>query len=202
MHLGDGPRPIWLYDTQIGARKGVMKSRVVVCAALAALVPVSVAAQNPGKASDRALAPFVACRQVADVRARALCYDAALDRLQNSVAGREVVIVDKQQANEDRKALFGFSASHRMPEPKAPRAAPKAPETIEQAIDSTIVSAHQSGYDRWTIRLATGAVWRTLEPGIVIAPKVGEDVHIRRGTLGSFMLRIGKGRSMRAMRVN
>ena len=175
----------------------------LVFAALVAVVPASVAAQNSGKASDRALAPFVACRQVPDVRARALCYDNALDKLQHSVAGREVVIVDKQQANEDRKSLFGFSPGHGMPEPRAPRAAAgRSTDADVDKIDSTVVSARQSGYDRWTIRLATGANWRTLEPGIVTSPKSGEEVHIRRGALGSFTMRIGKGRAMRAMRVN
>ena len=182
--------------------RGVLVRMRLVFAALVAVVPGSVVAQTSGKASDRALAPFVACRQVPDVRARALCYDNALDKLQNSVAGREVVIVDKQQANEDRKSLFGFSPGRGMPEPRAPRASGRQVAADVEKIDSTVVSAHQSGYDRWTIRLATGANWRTLEPGIVTAPKSGEEVHIRRGSLGSFTMRIGKGRAMRAMRVN
>jgi hypothetical protein len=169
-----------------------------VFAALVVGVPASVIAQDSGKASDRALAPFVACRQIPDVRARALCYDNALDRLQHSVAGREVVIVDKQQANEDRKSLFGFNAANRMPAARAVRPA----DAEVAAIDSTVSGARQSGYDRWDIRLANGAIWRTLEAGIIVAPKNGEEVHIRRGALGSFMIRIGKSRAMRAIRVN
>jgi hypothetical protein len=173
----------------------------LVFAALVVGVPASVIAQDPGKASDRALAPFVACRQIPDVRARALCYDNALDRLQHSVAGREVVIVDKQQATEDRKSLFGLNAALQMTEPQHKRDR-RAREPEVNAIDSTVTAARRSGIDHWTIRLATGAIWRTLEPGITSPPAIGDVVQIRRDALGKFMMRVGRSRSMRSMRVD
>jgi hypothetical protein len=179
--------------------EGRMIGKRLVFAALAAAVPASVTAQDPGKASDRALAPFVACRQVPDARARALCYDTALDKLQHSISGREVVIVDKQQANEDRKSLFGLNAALQMTEPKRDR---RAREPEVSAIDSTVTAARRSGLAHWTIRLATGAIWRTLEPGIRSAPTNGDVVQIRRDPLGKFMMRVGRSRAMRAMRVN
>lgn len=167
-----------------------------------ALLPAAAFAQDSGRASDRALAPLVACRPIGDVRARALCYDAALDRLQQAVSGRQVVIVDKQQAAVDRKAMFGFSLARPQPEPRARDRRGTPVEEPLAAIDSAVVVARPFGYEQWSIRLANGATWRTVESGIAFEPKPGEVVHIRRGVMGSYMLRVGKGRSVRAARAN
>jgi len=176
----------------------VRRKALLIAGAIAAL-PGTAWAQSGGAA--RALAPLVACRGVADPRAKANCYDAALDKLQNAVAGREVVIVDKQQNNEDRKALFGFNAERQLEEPAHARRerGPREPEV--DSVDSTVALARRTGIDHWTIRLANGATWRTLEPGITSAPDVGDPVHIRRDALGKYMMRVGKSRSMRAIRV-
>lgn len=172
-------------------------------ALLALAAPVQ--AQDSGRASDRALAPLVACRPIPDPRARASCYDGALDRLQQAVAGRQVVVMDREQVREDRRSAFGF-VGETVPrpkpvrQPKSARGTAALPEDIA-TIDTTATSASPFGYDRWTIRLATGAIWRTTEAGIATAPRAGSPIHIRRGVMGGFLLRVGKGRTVRAMRV-
>lgn len=178
-------------------------ARGTMMALVAAAAP---ALAQDGRASDRALAPLVACRQIGDVRARAACYDAALDKLQQSVAARTVVVMDREEVKEDRRSSFGFGGSQtvaRVVAPKPARTArPGAPVEELEAIDSTVVSASPYGYERWTIRIATGAVWRTTEAGITLAPKPGATIRIRRGLMGSFSLRIGNARPVRALRVN
>ena len=171
----------------------------------AALLAGAAPAQDAGRASDRALAPLVACRQTADPRARALCYDAALDRLQQSVASRQLVIVDHEQATQDRRTLFGFGANRTLSEPKPAKVAKvqarAVPAEVVNEIDTTVVSAAANG-EFWVLRLATGATWRTIESSnIVTTPKAGTKVHIQRSLMGGFFMRVGNSRAVRAARV-
>ncbi|UAK24920.1 hypothetical protein [Sphingomonas nostoxanthinifaciens] len=174
-----------------------MVRRVALGWAMTTLAAVAADAQDSGRASDRALAPLVNCRQTADPRARATCYDAALDTLQQAVAARRVVIVDREQVAQDRTVGFGVL----VPERRLP-SAPRRPSIDPVEIVSTVVSVSQYGYDQWTIRIASGAVWRTIETGLVDPPKPGAEIRIRRAAMGSYMLKIGRyGHATRAIRV-
>lgn len=179
-----------------------MVKQGVALGVVAALWGAPVAAADNGHAADRVLSAMVACRATADPRARAACYDAALDRLQQQIGASQVVILDREQVASDRKSSFGFGADGpRMPVQRVPKA--KAPRTVEDvvAVDSTVASASSYGYDQWTIRLATGAVWRTTESGIPAQPRTGAPVHIHRGIMGSYLLRVGSYRAVKAIRV-
>ncbi len=152
------------------------------------------AADDKGRPSDRALAPLVACRPIPDVRARALCYDAALDKLQQSVSQRTVVVMDREQV----KADFGFGGG--KPLARSPAARVAMPEGVDE-ISATVVSTSSYGYDLWDIRLATGAVWRTTEASVAFPPKQGQTIQIRRGILGSYTMMVGR-RALKVKRVN
>lgn len=167
-------------------------SRMIMTLALLAAAPAW-AADEKGRASDRALAPLVACRPVPDARARAACYDAALDRLQQSVSERTVVVMDREQV----KADFGFGPG---PVPAKSPAARIAPEPVKE-VTSTVASVISYGYDLWGIRIANGAIWRTTETGLVFPPTPGTEVHIRRGTLGSYVMFVGKNKAVRVKRI-
>ena len=150
------------------------------------------AAEDRGRASDRALAPLVVCRPIPDSRARAACYDAALDKLQQSVADRAVVVMDREQV----KASFGFGGSQPLPKSAAARA---LPEQVQE-IDSTITTVQSLGYDNWAIRLASGAVWRTTDSALAFPPKVGATVKIRRASLGGYIMVLGRNQTVRVLR--
>ncbi|WP_294394290.1 hypothetical protein [uncultured Sphingomonas sp.] len=177
----------------------------IVSGLLVAAMP-AMAAEKDG--ATRVLAPLVACRPISDASARAACYDRALDGLRGAVSAKQVTILDREQVQVNRKAMFGYSGQE-PPAPKASRKAPAqvtakgptpAPEPVNE-ISSTIVSATPYAVDRWTIRIAGGAVWRTTEAGMAVAPRAGTPVHIKRALMGSYMLRIGDARALRAMRV-
>lgn len=175
---------------------------------IAAVAGAPAGAQDVGgRAADRVLAPFIACRAQRDTAARAACYDAALDRLQGQVTARQVVIVDHEQVQQDRRTLFGFSGNRGLEAPKPPK--PAAPPRAARAsaedvaeIDSTVTSAQPYGYDGLLIRIATGATWRTTEGGIPVPPKPGTKIHIHRGVMNGYLLRVGGYRAVRAIRVN
>jgi hypothetical protein len=162
--------------------------------ALAVLMagPALAADEKGGRPSDRALAPLVACRPIADPRARATCYDAALDKLQQSVADRAVVVMDREQV----KASFGFGGSQPLPRSVAAKA---LPEPIQE-IDSTVTTVQSLGYDNWAIRLASGAVWRTTDSALAFPPKVGATVKIRRASLGGYTMFLGRNQTVRVLR--
>ncbi len=166
------------------------------------LLALPAAAADNGHAADRVLAQMVACRQNPDARARAVCYDAAFDRLQQQIAQRQVVIVDREQVAQDRKSLFGFSGGeHRAAPVREAKQAKLQPVEDLAEIDSTVTSATSYGYEQWTIRLANGAIWRSTEAGITVSPRPGTKVHIHRALMGSFFMKVGSGRTVRAMRV-
>ena len=158
------------------------------------LASPAAAADEKGRPSDRALAPLVACRPIADVRARALCYDAALDRLQQSVTERTVVVMDREQV----KANFGFGGG--LPLARSPAAKVPQPEPVEE-INATISVVTSAGLDLWNIRLTTGALWRTTDQSVAFAPRQGQTVQIRRGILGSYTMTVGR-RSVKVKRIN
>jgi hypothetical protein len=179
----------------LGAATGGRWVPVIVRAGIALAILLgtpALAAEDKGRPSDRALAPLVACRPVADARARAACYDAALDKLQQSVADRNVVVMDREQV----KASFGFGGSQPLPKSAAARA---LPEQVQE-IDSTVSGVASLGYDNWAIKLASGALWRTTDSALPFPPKVGATVKIRRASLGGYVMFLGKNQTVRVLR--
>lgn len=155
-------------------------------------------AQDSGRPSDRALAPLVACRPIADPRARALCYDGALDRLQRAVGDRRVVLIDREDLSSDPRFAFGLDGPGHTTRARPARKSAAGQEG--RSIHATVVAATATGYGLWTIRLSTGAVWRTIESGLT-NPRPGAEVHIRAGVLGGYLLWLDGGLPIRAIRV-
>lgn len=169
-----------------------MNARAGILMALLLAGPAS-AAEDKGRASDRALAPLVVCRPIPDPRLRAACYDAALDKLQQSVADRNVVVMDREQVKQD----FGFGGG---PPPKRIANARSIEPITVQEMASTIASVAPYSYGMWVVRLANGAIWRTSD-SMDSSPRTGAEVHVRRGALGSYVMFIGKSQSVRVKRV-
>ena len=72
----------------------------------------------------------------------------------------------------------------------------------EDELTAKIVSASGIGYDKYRIRLETNGVWETTESSSRISvPRSGQSVLIKRGPLGSYMMRIDGQRAVRAKRV-
>jgi hypothetical protein len=182
----------------------MMIARLAVMAGVALTAPAMAA---DTKAADRVLAPMVACRAITATQDRAACYDSALDRLRQAVASDQVTILDREQVQANRRAAFGYAGVDATQPQPAKRAAAKAAkaeaapiEAVEE-VDTTVVSAAPYTGDRWTITLADGATWRTTEGGMAVAPRAGTPVHIKRGLMNSYRMRIGNARAMSVVRV-
>ncbi len=166
--------------------------------ALAALAPASAPAKP--KAQDARSSALVqalsACRGVADGKARLDCYDQAGARLAEAVDRKELVVLDRQEIQETRRSLFGFSL------PNIPLFRGESGGD-DGKIETVIAGVGRLEGGKWQIRLEDGAVWQTNETRLNLSdPRPGQKIVIQRGTLGNYFLRIDGQRGIRGRRVS
>jgi hypothetical protein len=172
-------------------------SKFVAIAVLAALAPAAVPAKPKAQdaRSNSLIQALSACRGVADEKARLACFDQASARLAEAVDKQELVVLDRQEINQTRRGLFGFSV------PNIPLFRGESGEQ-ESKLETTIAGASSLGAGKWQIRLEDGAIWQTNESRLNLSdPQPGQKIVIQRGTLGNYFLRINGQRGIRGRRV-
>lgn len=172
-----------------------MRTSLLVAGGLAALVStMTIARPAPETAPPAAVQSLLACRSIADAGQRLACYDKASQSFAEAVVKKEVVVIDKARANEAKKSLFGFSV---------PNFAGLfgGGDEVNQ-IESTVTAAFENGYEGWTVKLADGSTWQQTDGSpVALPPRRGDKVVVRRGTLGSYFVRIGSQPGFKAKRV-
>ncbi len=137
------------------------------------------------------------CRLHSDDGAKLRCYEAAAGAMTSAAAEGTIVIVDQQDLSQARRSLFGFSLP-KLPFFRGDRSAEDAPDELT----ANITSARALGYGKWQVKLEDGALWETTEASSMISdPRSGNEVTIKRGALGGYMMRIAGQRALRAKRV-
>lgn len=165
-------------------------------AALAVLA-VPAAAKDPPRQSPLVDA-LQACRAIADPTERLGCYDRQAGALLDAASKGDVAVVDKSEVRKARKSLFGFAM------PKIPFfSGDDTADAVSDTLESTIKSANGIGYGKYRMVIAEGnAVWETTETyGTMRDPRAGDKIVIKRGSLGSYLLKIGSNRSVKGKRV-
>lgn len=172
--------------------------RIVTIIAVAATVATGAAARPAPKvaaATTGIVAELTSCKTLTDNTARLACYDSAAAKLEAATASGDVKLLDREDIKATRRSLFGFDLP-KLPFFKGDDSAKDAPEEID-----TVVKAIQAaGYDKFILTMEDGAVWSTGEP-LPRDPKIGAPVHLKRGALGNYFLRVGAMRPVRATRV-
>src|SRR3954453_13434020 len=163
-------------------------------------IGVAVAAGPAAAKAPPPISPLVnaleQCRQIVDSAQRLACYDRAAPALVAASRSGEVSVVDRGQLRQARRSLFGFSM------PKLPFFAgdQSAGDTPDQ-IDTTIKSVGDLGLGKYRIVVTEGdAVWETTDESNH-EPRSGEKIVIRRGSLGSYFLRIAGNSGVKGRRV-
>ena len=158
-------------------------------AGLAADAPLGRAAQ---------LQAVVDCRKLADPAERLACYDAATASLDAAEKAGDVVVVDRAQVREARRAAFGFN--FQMPAFMTPR--DEKPEEMDR-IAATVASARQDAHGKWVIKLTDGAIWRQVDTKKIFRdPQAGSTVEIRTAAMGSFFMKVDGQKQIRVHREN
>ena len=143
------------------------------------------------------LQAIVDCRQQAEPAARLACYDAATAALDAAEKAGDVVVVDRAQVQEARKAAFGFN--FQMP---TFMTGGEKPERMDR-ITATVESARRDATGKWIIILTDGAVWRQTETKTMFRdPHKGSTVEIRTAAMGSFFMKVDGQSQIRVHRDN
>lgn len=169
---------------------------------LASLCLIAFAAPAWGQqqsATPGALDSVYACAAVSEEAARLACYDSAVGRLREAQSSGNIVAVDRTQIETIERESFGFAL------PSLPTIFRRDPSQEQEAISEarfTIerIARHADG--RITFHMTDGAAWTQIEADSPRNARPGENVTVRRASLGSFMLSFESGgRAQRVRRV-
>ena len=150
-------------------------------------------------ASPEVFTNLTRCRAIAEDAARLACFDKAAEALETATQKREVMMIDRQQAEENKRTLFGFT----LPNVSKMFGGSGEEEEELKRIEDEIASARQDGDSRWILRMKSGSTWRQIDGNtLAIAPRTGTKVVINRAALGSYMMRVGGQPGIRARREN
>lgn len=141
-----------------------------------------------------AVQQLIACRTVTDSAQRLACYDRQAAALDQAIATKNVVVIDKEKANATKRSLFGFS----IPDFGGLFG---GGDDIKQ-IESTVTSSAPNRDGGWTVKLADGSMWtQTDDTPVALPPERGNKVVITRGALGAFFLQLGKQPGFKVRRI-
>jgi hypothetical protein len=153
----------------------------------------AIAKTPPPTALPANVQALLACRSIADSNQRLACYDRESGTVAQAVEKKDLVVIDRAQATAAKKSLFGFSV---------PSFAGLLGGGDVQQIEGTVAGVSQNADGGWVIKLADGSVWsQTDDTPVALEPRRGDKVVVRRGTLGSYFVRIGKQPGFKAKRI-
>ena len=162
---------------------------------VAAIATTAPGRSPPTTATPQTVQSLLACQSIADPGRRLSCFDKAAQGLADAMSKKEVVVVDKARANEAKRSLFGFSV------PNFSALFGGGDDQVNQ-IESTVTGAFENGYEGWTIKLADGSTWQQTDgAAIALPPRKGDKVTVKRGTLGSYFIKLGSQPGFKAKRV-
>jgi hypothetical protein len=144
-----------------------------------------------------ALKPAIACRSLTSDEARLRCYDKAVQELAERAATGSILIMNREEVKQARRAAFGLTL------PKIPffDNAPTKEDEPEELV-AAIRSARSLAHGKWELNLDAAGVWQTTEAlSSAKIPKQGQEIQITKGMLGSYFIRMADGRTVKGLRV-
>lgn len=162
-----------------------MKKFVVAATVCGLLASGPLLARKPAQTGTPAqVKSLLACRAIADSAQRLACFDRETAGMDKALASKDLVVVDREEANAARRSLFGFS----MPTFGGLFG---GDEDQVKELDSSITKVGRNPEGGWTLTLADGSVWTQSDDSmIVLAPRNGDKVLVRRRALGSYTLSV------------
>jgi hypothetical protein len=173
-----------------------IKSSLIGAAWLLAVSPSLALAAPPAPKAGQAdvVKALSACRAITDSTERLACFDKTAASLDQAQASGEVIVVDRAQVRQIKRQAFGFTmpslaifdlGGHKDKDKVRDK------DAGDESITAIATSAHQTADGKWIIALDDGSVWRQIDSDTVaIDPRPGSKIHIRRASLGSFLMNV------------
>lgn len=175
-------------------------ARKIILAATAAALLATTAAAAPRKPATTGtpaqIQRLLGCRALADAAQRLACFDRETSALDQAMARKDLVVIDRERATAARRSLFGFS----VPSFGGLFGGDAKDEVKE--IQSTVTGVDRNPEGGWTIKLADGSTWtQTDDTPIALRPVRGQKIVVRRGLLGSFRLSVNGQPGVKVKRI-
>jgi len=163
------------------------------------ITAISALCVGGASAQEAPLAKVYACADLAGATERLACFDAAVGGLKQSESTGGVAVVTKQQIAEAEKQAFGLTAPSlsEVTRNAAPAVAPDPLDKVQVTIKS--VTKLPKGLLRYT--LDSGQVWEEYDNTLTRLSGLPVQAEIRKGALGSYMLKVGDKPMVRVRRV-
>jgi hypothetical protein len=173
-----------------------MRNSLLITAALAALTTTPAEARAPVATGTPAnMQRLLGCRAIQDSAQRLACFDRETAGVEQAIARKDLVLIDKARATAAKRSLFGFSI------PDFGGLFGGNAEEVKE-IASTVVASERGSYMGWTIRLADGSTWtQTDDAELGLPPRKGDKVVVHRGSFGAFFLRLGSQPGFKVKRI-
>jgi hypothetical protein len=167
---------------------------IFIAAAVVAAGSAAMARKPQSGETPANMQALLACRSIADSAQRLACYDSAAGTVAQAIVKKDIVVVDRAQANAAKRSLFGFSV------PDFAGMFGGGDDVKE--IQGSVAGVTNNADGGWTIKLADGSVWsQTDDTPVALPPQRGDKVVVRRGALGSYFLRLGRQPGFKVRRV-
>jgi hypothetical protein len=151
---------------------------------------------SPGLAGAASpTAPFMACAAEKDDGRRLACFDAAVSQAKAQPAPSTEAAAAAAAPALTKEEKFGLRGD--LKEEKAK----KAPELIElESVTGKVTKLAAKPHGELIVTLDNGQVWYEIQANTALRVKVGDQVTIKAGALGSYSL-VANGRSSKVTRV-
>ena len=164
-----------------------MKRKIILAAAAAALLwtPLAAAPRKVAATGTPAqVQRLLGCRALAEAAQRLACFDRETNALDQALAKKDLVVIDRARATAAKRSLFGFSV------PSFGGLFGGDDSEVKE-IQSAVAGVARTAEGGWTIKLADGSTWTQIDDTqLGLRPERGQKIVVRRGTLGVFRLSV------------
>ena len=170
--------------------------KIVIIAAGCAIVCAgpAQAQRKPDMGTPAQIQRLMACRAIAAAAERLVCFDRETAAMNQAIASKDLVFVDREKARAASRGLFGFSIPNFG-------GLFGGDENEVKSIDSTIKKTGRNPEGGWLLTLADGSVWSQTDDWPGLDPRPGQQVTVNRAALGSFRLTIKGQTGIKVKRV-
>lgn len=139
------------------------------------------------------LDPLYACRAITDPTERLACFDQNSATIERAEKAGDVVSIDKSKAESIKREAFGFHM------PSLPKLGLPGSGADLEAIQASLTQMIPLGEGQYIFRLDNGQVWEQIDDRID-RPRMPATVTVKKGAMGSYLLKIGDQRAVRVRR--